>query len=131
MTDETADEEDRPEEKKDTESFLASFNRADAKLFLITFAGTVAANIVTVLVVAAAIILDRPQNGAPSPAGEVPAALISSAVGILGIIVCLIALRRKWGDLTTRLMISFLALSLSVLTMIFLLILLGDAAGVK
>jgi hypothetical protein len=37
------------------QSFWASFNRDDdAKLFLVTFAGTVAANIVTVLIGAAA-----------------------------------------------------------------------------
>jgi hypothetical protein len=39
------------------ESLWGSFNRADIKLFLITFAGTVAANVVTVLVVAVAVIL--------------------------------------------------------------------------
>lgn len=50
MTGETTEAEDRPAEKR-TESFLASFSRADAKLLMITFSGTVLANIITVLVV--------------------------------------------------------------------------------
>jgi hypothetical protein len=42
-------------------SFSASFSQGDLRLFLITFAGTVAANILTVMVVAVAVILARPQ----------------------------------------------------------------------
>ena len=45
----------RSEEKE--KSFWGSFNRADGKVFLITLARTLAANIVTLLVVAGTIIL--------------------------------------------------------------------------
>ena len=46
-------------EPRRKESFPGSFSRDDAKLLLITFAGTVAANVMTVIAVAAAIIVDR------------------------------------------------------------------------
>jgi hypothetical protein len=60
-------QEDQAEEgqagKERQESLWASFTRDDMKLFLVTFAGTVAANIVTVMVVAVAVIFARHPGG--------------------------------------------------------------------
>lgn len=44
----------------ENESLWASFNRADMKLFIVTFAGTLAANVMTVTVVAVALLIARP-----------------------------------------------------------------------
>jgi hypothetical protein len=70
MTEESAAEDRAVAGEHRNESFWASFNRADAKLFLITFAGTVAANVVTVMTVAVAIIVARLLQ-APAPSAGV------------------------------------------------------------
>src|SRR5262249_40677017 len=59
----------------------ASFNRDDAKLFVVTLVGTLAANVVTVAVVAIAIILARRWIGPTSSHGRHPALLWFAAVG--------------------------------------------------
>jgi hypothetical protein len=135
MTDETAaapTEENQAEDAK-PESLL--FNRADAKLLLVTFAGTVAANIVTVMVVAVAIILVRKpgtSHALPAPPGLVPTALITClAVAVLTIGATWV--RKRWfaSDPGARVMLWMLWLSAAFLIMIFVLILLGYAVGVK
>jgi hypothetical protein len=117
-------------------SFWASFSQADLRLFLVTFAGTVAANMVTVMVVALALIASRPPRGKQGAnAGGVVILVIFSVLGLASVIVSVAALRRNRSkhtmDLTTKVILATLAVSLGVLAVLSLLILLGWAAGVK
>lgn len=69
-------------------SSWASFTRADTRHFLITSAGTVAANVVTVMVVAIAVILARPPAGARAK----PAAVLLD----LGVVVIGVMTHKHW-----------------------------------
>jgi hypothetical protein len=116
----------RPEPEREG-SFWRSFNRADAKLLLITFAGTVAANVVTVIVVAIAILSDRP------PASQGAAQVVLAWIGLAGTGtytgVMFYRLRRN-STVDRRGDLRFVAL-LSLATLIFLLFVLGYAVGYK
>lgn len=70
-------------EKERQESLWASFNRADMRLLIVTFAGTVAANVVTVMVVAIAIIVARSQINGPLAPRTVLAWLTGVGFGCL------------------------------------------------
>ena len=83
-------EKEPAEEEEHEASFWASFTRADTRLFLMTFAGTVAANIVTVMVVAVALIASRPSNGGRRP--TVGSVLIDLFCVISGVITVRIGL---------------------------------------
>lgn len=56
-------------EQETRTSFWASFTQADMRVLVITFAGTLAANIVTVLVVAVAVVVAR-SSAHPKPTGS-------------------------------------------------------------
>jgi hypothetical protein len=133
----TADDSQEEHGAKEVErSFWATFTRADMRLFLVTFAGTVTANIVTVMVVALALIASRPPSGQQGAnAGGVVILVIFSVLGLASVIVSVAALRRNRSkhtmDLTTKVILAALAVSLGVLALLSLLILLGWAAGVK
>ena len=59
-------------DEREQQSFWESLDRADKKLFLVTFAGTVAANVVTVTVLAIAVIIARPSvSGQPKTATNI------------------------------------------------------------
>jgi hypothetical protein len=121
--------------KEHEESFWASFTRADRRLFLITFAGTVAANVVTVMVVAIALIVARPPPGVrPTPA----AVLLDLGVVVIGLMTIGIgvAALRRWRprDTTSRandMVTLVLTVVMGLFTLVFLLVLLGYAVGVK
>jgi hypothetical protein len=49
----------RAEDTKHEESFMASFTRADTRIFVITFAGTLAASVLTVVVVGLGLLVVR------------------------------------------------------------------------
>ena len=128
MTDETA--EDRPEEKK-AESFLASFNRADAKLLIVTFAGTVAGGLATVMVVAVAIICVRWEaSQSPSAIHLTIIVLSGLGVGISAIISGLSGFRRYHAVFDRRADLAVALMGVAIVTFT-LLLLLGYAVGVK
>ena len=82
MAEQTATAEEPEQEHQ--ESLWASFTRADMRLFLVTFAGTVAANILTVMLVAVAIILDRPSSGPrPTSTGMIILIFLALSLGIV------------------------------------------------
>lgn len=123
-------------EEDSEKSFLASFTRADAKLLLITFAGTVAANVVTVMVVAFAVILARSSTTTPRPTeGAVLIDLAAVAAGVMTLGVGVSFMRqRRVGAAYSRvitLIIVVLVVAECLISAVFLLVLLGDAVGVK
>lgn len=116
-------------------SFWASFSQADMKLFLVTFAGTVAANVVTVMVVAVALIASRPATGGRPTVGSVLIDLFCVICGVLTVGVGVHAFRQKRPkDTESRviaLMVASLTLFMGLLSSVYLLVLLGYAVGVK
>jgi hypothetical protein len=116
-------------DKEPEPSFLASFNRADAKLFLVTFAGTVAANVITVMVVAVAVILARPQLAGRPTVGLVLVYLFLGGFGVLLTSVSIVRLRRK--RVISKMFILILMVFSAILVSEDLLILLGFAVRVK
>ena len=132
----TADDtHDEPAEERQP-SLLASFSRADLRLLLVTFAGTVAANVVTVMVVAIAIILARPRVvGAPPTVNVVLAFLVSavSALGFLPFLILYFRDKRAKGKISPRedVLIVVLLMLMGLLGTLALLTLLGWAVGVK
>jgi hypothetical protein len=130
MAEEPATVEEPAKEQEHQESFWASFNQADMKLFVLTFAGTVAANIVTVMVVAVAVILVRAKR---TPTWS--ALLYSAAAAtFLGYVITTVARFLPSSNRTKRLIrISSLPFGLLVCfgVLLLVLILLGDAAGIK
>jgi hypothetical protein len=106
---------------------LASFSQADLKLFVVTFAGTVAANVVTVIIVAVALLLARPPAGVrPTPA----AVLIDLYAVVIGLMTVGIAIRHMRGG-RRDLVLLFLVTITGLGGLIFAMILLGYAVGVK
>ena len=75
-------------------SFWAGL-QADMKLFLVTFAGTVAANVVTVMVVAVALIASRPATGGRPTVGSVLIDLFCVICGVFTVGVGVHAFRQK------------------------------------
>lgn len=112
-------------------SFLASFSQADLRLLLITFAGTVAANVVTVMVVAVALIAARPKN---SERPTVASVLILALFGLIGVFIVARGapdFRRKRARGTTTVTLRVLTVVMGLMTLEILLVLLGYAVGVK
>jgi len=122
-------------DKEAEPSFWDSFTRADARLFLMTFAGTVAANVVTVMVVAVALIASRPPSSGRPTAGSVPIDLACSAAGVMAVGIGITALRRTRmndrGSRTIALMIGAVTVFMGLISSVYLLVLLGYAVGVK
>lgn len=117
------------------QSFWASFSQGDAKLFLVTFAGTVAANVVTVMIVAVAVVVARSGTKGRPTAFGVLIDLFCAVSGVLAVTVGVTTVRplRKI-DKTSRavfLAVGILAVVLGLIGVLFLLILLGYAVGVK
>ena len=113
---------------------LASFTQADLKLFLVTFAGTVAANVGTVMIVAVAVIVTRPPIGVRPGAGAVLTDLCGAAIGLMTIGIGVAALRRWRSSYKTsrpEVVMLVLAAVMGLGTLAFLLALLGYAVGVK
>jgi hypothetical protein len=120
------DSQEEPAEERER-SFLASFSQADLKLFVVTFAGTVAANVVTVIIVAVALLLARPPAGVrPTPA----AVLIDLYAVVIGLMTVGIAIRHMRGG-RRDLVLLFLVTITGLGGLIFAMILLGYAVGVK
>ena len=124
-----------PAEKEAEKSFWASFTQADKRLRLITFAGTVAANFVTVMVVAAAVILTRPPNTSGPTLGSVLIYLGCVICGVLAVGVGITVVRRKppAGTIfrTFAVTLGFFLVAMGLITSVFLIVLLGEAAGLK
>jgi hypothetical protein len=134
MTEQPAPE--RQAEKERQESLWASFTRADMRLFLVTFAGTVAANLVTVVVVAVAIIFARPSNSARPTPGVVFNYLYLVSFGILALVGLLGWFRKNRSKGSTSrtvatIWVVFATVTLVLMTLVPLLVLLGYAVGVK
>lgn len=136
MTDQAADDaENMAKEDRKESSFLPLFTRADTRLFLITFAGTVAANVVTVMLVALAVVMVRhPGFGKPT----MHAVLILVIMAILGMLIVgfgAISIRRKrpadTDSRTTMASLFVLVVIMGALTSVYLLALVGFAAGVR
>jgi hypothetical protein len=116
------------------ESIWASFTRDDMKLLLITFAGTVAANVVTVMVVALAVIAARPTKGLRLTVSIVLIFVTYVVVGILCAAISAIATRRmRARGVTSRVIRVMIAgvVAMGLFALVYLLVLLGLAAGVK
>jgi hypothetical protein len=122
-------------EDKHEHSFLASFSQADLRLFLITFAGTVAANVITVMVVAVAVILTRPPMTLRPNVDGVVTLLAFSVIGLAFVITNVALLRRKRPrhpiDPTMKVYLLTMTIFAGLLASEGLLILLGWAVGVK
>lgn len=122
-------------EERDT-SFWSSFSQDDIRLLVVTFAGTVAANVVTAVVVAVAVIAAR-----PSPGYQITSAGVLKTIGLvlLGALITLtgtVAIRwtRKRGWPFARWITVILLVLVAVAavgTLVFVLVLLGLAVGVK
>ena len=124
------DTHEEPAEEERQESFWDSFNRADAKLFLVTFAGTVAANVLTVMLVAIAIISDRARFVKPTSTGVI-FSLIVALFGGLGIVGARQVLREK-GQTRLNKGVGWIVVAfMCSVTLLIVLSLLGYAAGIK
>jgi len=118
------DPEDRSAAAK-PESLLASFNRADAKLLIITFTGGLAANVGLVFVVALGLLLSRAISHDRDLVHQLPQiqAFIS---GVLGIGTAATRNSRR-GRIARRITLSFIGVGAMITT----LALVGVAVGVK
>jgi hypothetical protein len=122
---------DQPEGRAEQHSSLTSFDQADLKLLVVTFAGTLAANIVTAFVVAIAIIEARPGFlGRPTLFHDLFEPAFGLALSLSTIIVVRISGR---GNTTARerrfTSVSILIMGLFACSQV--LVLLGLALGVK
>jgi hypothetical protein len=129
----TADDtHEEPAEERQT-SLWTSFSQADLKLFLITFAGTVAANLATVMVVAVALILDGSQR--PTARGVI-SLLVIAIIGLAFVVHAITTRPRKrahdirsvrWAKIALMALTGLMGLLVSL----YLLGLLGYAVRVK
>jgi hypothetical protein len=94
MTDSPADE--APEERE--KPFWQSFTQADIKLLMVTFIGTVAANIVTVIVVAVAVVLVRSSAHPKATGRSVLTATLFALLDLAIVLFCVFAFA-GWVDL--------------------------------
>jgi hypothetical protein len=126
--------EKEPAEERE-HSFLASFSQGDLRLFLITFAGTVAANVVTVMIVAVAVIAARPQVSGRHTAGEVLDFLFTAITGIAVLCFFLVWLpdsrAKEKISRRTNLVGLICMVLMGLITSEILLLLLGWAVDVK
>jgi hypothetical protein len=124
--------EGRPE--REEQSFLASFSRGDMKLLVVTFLGTVAANLVTVAVVGYSIILARNISGIPGGLKE-GTELYGGAIAGLLVFGFLLDLIRRHQRSRFRVVLRRMSIGCLVLAGLYglglMLALLGAAAGVK
>ncbi len=130
----TATADDSQEEDGREAEPSSFFSRDDVKLLVITFAGTVAANVVTVIVVAIAIILARPGFAGPHTPRMV---LLNIGYAVLGVPIVwggLMTWRRKRptpDPLVYRGLSLALIVAMGLMTLLWVLVLLGYAVGVK
>jgi hypothetical protein len=107
-------------------SLLDSFSQADLKLFLITFAGTVAANVVALMFVGLAVLLVRVVG---TPSGPVEVVMVVLVLFMCVGIATLLMVWRKEAPESQFLLWS--AGVLSMFALVWVLTLLGWATGVK
>lgn len=133
----TASEGDPAEPTTKPQSFWASFSGPDLRTLAVTIMGTLIANLVTIMVVAIAIGLDRAFTR-PSVAGPLGAGGVVYICGVLAFFFAVFAaglgyqsarLRRTTGR-HSRVLTSACATS-GCATLIFVLVLLGAAAGFR
>jgi hypothetical protein len=127
-TTDDSQEEHGKHEKEAEPSFWASFNRTDAKLLVVTIVGTLAANVVTVMVVAVAIIVVGASRSRPS-SDLVYTTLLDTVLGILVTGFLVSSFRRARGGF--KVIRAVIAIMSGLFTVQLLLILLGYAANIK
>jgi hypothetical protein len=115
---------------------MSRHEQADMKLFLVTFVGTVAANIVTVLVVAVAVISVRPTTGGHPTVVGVLMDLFCVTAGVVVVSSGLAVFRgnKRSSDTICRVVVAVIgsvAVSMGLIGLVFLLVLLGYAVGVR
>jgi hypothetical protein len=109
----------------------ALFNRDDAKLLLITFGGTVAANLVTVMIVAVAVILTRSMNSPITPT-EADVIIAVTLVGVAWLMAYAVVPKGSTLGRMVRRAFFRIAVPFAALVGITgLIVMLGEAAGVK
>jgi hypothetical protein len=132
VTGTSAEEEPTEHAGKDAEpSFWDSFNQADVKLFVVTFAGTLAANIVTVLVVAFAVIADRTSNRPVDTPITIALTAPVVFVGFLAMTAGDRLLRRQRKIARRRKVFLWILVLTWPIVLTAVLVLLGWAAGIK
>ncbi len=129
---EDAPSQETREEKRSSEREAARWSRSDTRLLLVTFLGTVAANLLTVLIVALAILFARGGNTGVALYG---AAALNPALGlevlvIVGSLMALLLIRRLRRSVPLREQGNLLLVCVVIAAMTALL-LLGFAEGVK
>jgi hypothetical protein len=131
MTDETAATEDQAEAEAERkkESLWDSFTRTDLKLLIVTFAGTLAANIVTVIVVAVAVVIARWNLAGQRLSIRVVIGNLVAAVVFMGCEIIIIRRMRRTGQKDILLVTLVAASGLFIL--LFVLVLIGYASGVR
>jgi hypothetical protein len=131
MTDETAATEDQAEAEAEPkkESLWDSFTRTDLKLLIVTFAGTLAANIVTVIVVAVAVVIARWNLAGQRLSIRVVIGNLVAAVVFMGCEIIIIRRMRRTGQKDILLVTLVAASGLFIL--LFVLVLIGYASGVR
>jgi hypothetical protein len=116
----------------DWEPAKGTWDRADWKLFLVTFAGTMAANLGTVLAVAVAVILVRQPGGKHVPVDQVVIFVVAAFMGISGVTLGLTLFRRIGPPLRPPTWVFRLYFAITAaLVLISVLVLLGLASGIK
>ncbi len=128
----TATEQEEPAEDRKT-SLRHSFSQADMRVLVVTFAGTLGANVMTVVVVAAAVVVAR---GSPRTAGTVFQYLAVAAAGAVMTVVFTFLFRRtsRPYDLNGWVLAAIFgvfAVSACLSTLALLLGLVGVAVGMK
>src|SRR5262245_46499455 len=126
--------------KERESSFWRTFTQSDMRLLLLTFAGTLAANVMTVVVVAFAIIAAHALRPYKDNTPPTPGTMLEMvALGVLWIAMltgCVIALRQRnrpnttAGRIFARVTVAATA-ALTLMTATLLLALLGYAVGVE
>lgn len=129
--------EDTEDNKK---SILSNLSSQDIKLLVITFAGTVAANIVTVLLVALAIIVARSFHPVGTSPWPYVILLAETAMGVIAVQMVTYTLRRRRSGGERHIIPGYKAIKGGLiiagvfnacLLLIFVLAWIGFAAGIK
>jgi amino acid transporter len=121
------------------ESVLQGLTKEDGKLFLITVAATVVANIVTVIIVAIAIILARSARPHPATPANYAFSFVFALVPALVGLPTLYSLSRFKGssqlsdnvNKVIKLIIRVLVIVVGTLSLLFILAWIGFAAGIS
>ena len=115
------------ESKKQDEPILRSFSRDDAKLLIITFAGTVAANIITVILVGLAIVSARSSGFTTHRSWS--SILLDVAVLIAGIVMPIIVFIKRRTIMDSDPKVAVWLIGITLMLMIFALYLVFELIG--